>query len=267
MTFLAFVRDMYTEPALPYAVPPAAVVLGSKTKSRGIPMSDQPSKGNEDKPAGYEPPQYVPPAQFSVPESGTPAESTPGHGASAESAPEHGANATQPLPPYEQSAHGQNPYTQDAQGQNDFYTQPQPPASAYTPGDYSQQPPSPYGQPPSPYQQQAFNQQPYGQQPYGQPQSPYGQPAYYAMQAEPKGLSIASMCCGIAIYVGFGFFILPQIAAVILGHLALKREPAGKGMAIAGLVMGYIGVALTLIFGIIFFIAIGASSSSYNNNF
>ncbi len=65
----------------------------------------------------------------------------------------------------------------------------------------------------------------------------------------------------------FGFFILPQIAAVILGHLALKREPAGKGMAIAGLVMGYIGVALTLIFGIIFFIAIGASSSSYNNNF
>ena len=196
-------------------------------------MSDQPSKDNEDKPAGYEPPQYVPPAQFSAPESSTPEQGAPGYGA-----PEHGANATQPLPPYEQSAHGQNPYT---------------------PGDYSQQPPSPYGQLPSPYQQQAFNQQP-----YGQPQSPYGQPAYYAMQAEPKGLSIASMCCGIAIFVGFGFFILPQIAAVILGHLGLKREPAGKGMAIAGLVMGYIGIALTVIFGIIFFAAIGASTSRYN---
>lgn len=213
-------------------------------------MSDQPSKGNEDKPAGYEPPQYVPPAQFSAPES-APGENVPGQGV-----PEQGANPTQPLPPYEQNA-----YTQNAQGQNDFYTQPQPPTSqgAYTPGDYSQQPPSPYGQPPSPYQQQAF-----GQQPYGQPQSPYGQPAYYAMPTQPKGLSIASMCCGIAVYVGFGFFILPQIAAVILGHLALKREPAGKGMAIAGLVMGYLGVALTIIFGIIFFAAIGASSSRYN---
>ncbi|MGJ3190718.1 DUF4190 domain-containing protein [Paenarthrobacter sp. FR1] len=213
-------------------------------------MSDQPSKGNEDKPAGYEPPQYVPPAQFSAPES-APGENVPGQGV-----PEQGANPTQPLLPYEQNA-----YTQNAQGQNDFYTQPQPPTSqgAYTPGDYSQQPPSPYGQPPSPYQQQAF-----GQQPYGQPQSPYGQPAYYAMPTQPKGLSIASMCCGIAVYVGFGFFILPQIAAVILGHLALKREPAGKGMAIAGLVMGYLGVALTIIFGIIFFAAIGASSSRYN---
>ena len=81
--------------------------------------------------------------------------------------------------------------------------------------------------------------------------SPYGQPAYYGMPAEPKVLSIASMCCGIAIFVGFGFFILPQIAAVILGHLALKQEPAGKGMAIAGLVMGYLGLALTVILGIL----------------
>ncbi|KUM35739.1 DUF4190 domain-containing protein [Arthrobacter sp. EpRS71] len=225
-------------------------------------MSDQPSKGNEDKPAGYEPPQYVPPAQFSAPEPGTSSpsgESAPEQGAPQYGAPEYGANATQPLPPYEQSTPGQG-----TPGQSP-YTQPQDPAGAYTPGDYSQQPPSPYGQPPSPYQQQAFNQQPYGQQPYGQPQSPYGQPAYYAMQAEPKGLSIASMCCGIAVYVGFGFFILPQIAAVVLGHLALKREPAGKGMAIAGLVMGYLGVALTLVLGIIFFAAIGASSGSRYN--
>ncbi|MDI2023207.1 hypothetical protein PJL18_03755 [Paenarthrobacter nicotinovorans] len=72
------------------------------------------------------------------------------------------------------------------------------------------------------------------------------------------------MVCGIAVYIGFGFFILPQIAAVILGHLALKREPAGKGMAIAGLVMGYLGIALTVVFGIIFFAAIGASTNRYN---
>lgn len=214
-------------------------------------MSDQPSKGNEDKPAGYEPPQYIPPAEFSPPEQ---------------------SSQTQPLPPYDQGA-----YTQNAQGKDDFYTQPLPPTSQsqssasqgpYTPGDYSQPSPSPYGQPPSPYNQSQynhgqFNQAPYQQQPYGQ-QNPYGQPAYYAMPTQPKGLSIASMCCGIATFIGFGFFILPQIAAVILGHLALNREPASKGMAIAGLIMGYVGVAITVVVLIFFFAAIGASSGRYN---
>ena len=211
-------------------------------------MSDQPSKGNEDKPAGYEPPQYIPPAEFSAPEQGS---------------------QTQPLPPYDQGA-----YTQNAQGQNDFYTQPLPPTSqssgqsgasqaSYTPGDYSQPAASPYGQPPSPYGQSQYNQTPYQQQPYGQ-QNPYGQPAYYAMPTQPKGLSIASMCCGIATFIGFGFFILPQIAAVVLGHLALNREPASKGMAIAGLIMGYVGVAITVVVLIFFFAAIGASTSRYN---
>ncbi len=226
-------------------------------------MSDQPSKGNEDKPAGYEPPQYVPPAQFSAPEQNPPAPGAPvppAPGAPVPPAFEPPAqsfdqgNATQPLPPYEQNAYGQ----QNTYAQQNTYGQPGN-QDAYTPGDYSQQPASPYGQPPSPYQQQAF-----GQQPYGQPQSPYGQPAYYATPTQPKGLSIASMVCGIAVYIGFGFFILPQIAAVILGHLALKREPAGKGMAIAGLVMGYLGIALTVVFGIIFFAAIGASTNRYN---
>ncbi|MEV7606912.1 DUF4190 domain-containing protein [Paenarthrobacter sp. NPDC089322] len=225
-------------------------------------MSDQPSKGHDDKPAGYEPPQYVPPAEFSAPESRSSEQ-----GASV--APPPFDAQTQPIPPYEQNA-----YTQNAQGQDDFYTRPQPTSSysqptqsqptqstsgssPYTPGDYSQPSPSPYGQPPSPYQQQAFSQQPYGQP------NPYGQPAYYAMPTQPKGLSIAAMCCGIAIYVGFGFFILPQIAAVILGHLALNREPAGKGMAIAGLVMGYLGVAITVVVFIVFVAAIGAAGS-YN---
>ncbi|MCY1249235.1 hypothetical protein D9M72_627510 [compost metagenome] len=67
------------------------------------------------------------------------------------------------------------------------------------------------------------------------------------MPPEPKGLSIASLCCGIAVFLGLGLFILPQLAAVILGHLALLREPAGRGLAIGGLVLGYIGLALTAI--------------------
>jgi hypothetical protein len=59
------------------------------------------------------------------------------------------------------------------------------------------------------------------------------------MPAEPKGLSIASMVCGIA-SVMLGWFMLPQIAAIITGHLALRREPSGKGMSITGLVLGYL---------------------------
>jgi hypothetical protein len=81
-----------------------------------------------------------------------------------------------------------------------------------------------YGQPPSPYSQQP---------------GPYGQPGYYGMPAEPKTLSIASMVCGIASVI-MGWLLLPQIAAIITGHLALKREPSGKGMSITGLVLGYL---------------------------
>jgi hypothetical protein len=81
-----------------------------------------------------------------------------------------------------------------------------------------------YGQPPSPYYQQPSN---------------YGQQGYYGMPAEPKTLSIASMVCGIASVI-MGWLLLPQIAAIITGHMALKREPSGKGMSITGLVLGYL---------------------------
>jgi len=119
---------------------------------------------------------------------------------------------------------------------------------------------SPYSQPGSPYTQPGS---PYGQQ--GQYGSPYGQPSYYGMAAAPKNLSIASMCCGIAVYVGFGVFLLPQLAAVILGHMALRREPSGRGFAIAGLVMGYIGIALTvLVIAVFALLMAGLASSSYS---
>ena len=86
------------------------------------------------------------------------------------------------------------------------------------------------GQPQSPYNQQGS---------YGHPQSTYSQQGYYGMPAEPKTLSIASMVCGIASVI-MGWLLLPQIAAIITGHLALKREPSGKGMSFTGLVLGYL---------------------------
>ncbi|HSO90790.1 MAG TPA: DUF4190 domain-containing protein [Arthrobacter sp.] len=150
--------------------------------------------------------------------------------------------------------------------------------------DYNQ-PTVPYGTPDGAAPQQPYGQQPYWQEPYGaqgqqpdgqqqsgapvqygQPGSPfnaYGQPAYYGVPPESKGLSIASLCCGIAAFVGPGFFLLPQLAAVILGHMALKREPSGRGMAIAGLVLGYVGIALALLFFIIVAVGLAIGSSSY----
>lgn len=143
------------------------------------------------------------------------------------------------------------------------YGQPGQPTGPYSqPGPYGQ---SPYGQQqPSPYDQQPPS--PYGSQ-YGGSQSggsPYSQPGYYAAP-QSKPLSLASLILGIASVVGFGFFILPQIAAIVTGHLALKREmPRGKGFAIAGLVLGY----LALLFGVIFWIlvtvlALNSANSGY----
>lgn len=193
-------------------------------------MTEQPKTGGDDTPNGYRPPSYIPSQGSDVPPP---------------PAPPAGQQPEQPM--FEQpDSSGSHAYSPTQQGQTP-YGQP-----AYG------QPADQYGQTPSPYAQ------PYGQQygqapsPYGQP---YGQPGYYGGPPEPKGLSIASLCCGISVYLGFGFIILPQIAAVVLGHMALKKEPSGKGMAIAGLVMGYVGIALTVM-ALIFFFAIFANMAN-----
>ena len=57
------------------------------------------------------------------------------------------------------------------------------------------------------------------------------------------GMGIAALCCGI-----LGFFFLPFLLgplAIIFGALGLKNR--GRGMAIAGLVLGIIQVLLVVI--------------------
>jgi hypothetical protein len=256
-------------------------------------MTEQPKQGKDETPEGYQPTLRLPDHQPHVPaqqppspgsETGQEAASETGQGAGREP----GEPAAQPEPP-------RQPYT----GQQPYGQQPGQPAGQQP---YGQQPGQPAGQQPYGQQPgQPAGQQPYGQQPYGQPalgqsSSPYppiygesgrtpyapgqaaygqpspyaqpgshnayGQPAYYGVPAAPKSLSIASMCCGIAALIGFGFFLLPQLAAVILGHLALRREPAGRGMAIAGLVMGYVGIALTILVFVVFGLVVGAARNN-----
>ncbi|MGH9555925.1 MAG: DUF4190 domain-containing protein [Terriglobales bacterium] len=74
------------------------------------------------------------------------------------------------------------------------------------------------------------------------------QPAYTGPQ-ENSGKAIASLILG-AFSMLFGILLIPGILAVVFGHMALsqiKRSAGrlkGEGMAIAGLVMGYLGFVM-----------------------
>lgn len=93
------------------------------------------------------------------------------------------------------------------------------------------------------------------------PASPYGAPpASYAPApaGPPQGLAITSLVCGIGglllVWIGLGF--LASIAAVVTGHLAQKRQPYARGFWITGLITGYLGILIGLIFGIIIILSL-----------
>lgn len=119
-------------------------------------------------------------------------------------------------------------------------------------------------------------QQPY--QPYQQPYQPYqqyGQPgSYYAGPMAPatSGFAIASLICSILGFIGvLGF---GQILGVIFGHMAIREidrsngHLQGRGMAQAGLILGYIGLGLfvlfLLIFVVLFIIGMGSAMLAPN---
>ncbi len=99
--------------------------------------------------------------------------------------------------------------------------------------------------------------------PSGWPAPPVGASSYpasaqpYQGPVESSGKALGSLICGIL------FFFFPfAIVAIVLGHLALSdiRRAAGRltgqGMAIAGLVLGYAGIAFIPIILIVAAIAI-----------
>ena len=107
----------------------------------------------------------------------------------------------------------------------------------------------------------------------GQSISPYpapypAPPAYYPQgQMVNSGLAIASMVCGIAGYLTCWFVGILGIPAVICGHMAINQinnspvPVAGRGMAIAGLILGYLGILITLGAVLSFVFAIVAAGS------
>ncbi|MBN9605924.1 MAG: DUF4190 domain-containing protein [Actinomycetales bacterium] len=74
------------------------------------------------------------------------------------------------------------------------------------------------------------------------------------------GLGVLLACC-------WGSGILFAIAGIVLGFLGRRREPNGKGLAIAGIICGFAAVLISII-AIIVGLVIGFSwipfASSYN---
>ena len=125
--------------------------------------------------------------------------------------------------------------------------QPSAPQQAYSqqsvpPQSYPQQQlqPQQYGVQPhaqqAPYPQQQPYPPQYGMQPYAQPYAPVYPAPYPYPASPPKGLSISSMVIGL-VSLFFGFtFVLP-VVGFVLGLMGLRREPAGRAMAITGVVL------------------------------
>ena len=93
--------------------------------------------------------------------------------------------------------------------------------------------------------QPQFNQQApqYGQQaPYGQP---VPTPEQQAQAKKAKTLSIVSLVSGIVGLFIFGYIL--GVVAIVTGRLAMNNpELKSRGMAIAGTVLGIVGIVLMI---------------------
>lgn len=84
-----------------------------------------------------------------------------------------------------------------------------------------------------------------------------------------SGLAVAYMVLGILSMLGGCYFVLPVILAVVFGHIAVSqcnKDPnlAGQGMAVAGLVMGWIGLALYIVI-VLFLGGLGVLGAALSN--
>jgi hypothetical protein len=91
----------------------------------------------------------------------------------------------------------------------------------------------------------------------------YGYPSYpgYPVQGPTNGFAIASLVLGILII----FWGLTSILALVFGYIARKqireRGESGAGLAVAGIVLGWVGVGLWGIF--LIFVILGFVFSGY----
>lgn len=174
-----------------------------------------------------------------------------------------------PAQPYDAPAYDPSPYVAPAAPAYDTFTSSaasdQPPAAPpYTPPAYPGSPyagGSPYGVPTAPPYGASY---PVQTTPGAPPVAPYAYGGYVARKT--NGLAIASLILSI---VGF-IWILPfvgSLAGAIMGHVSLgqikRTGDGGRGMALAGIIVGWAGVAL-IVLGVLFVLIVvwGSSASS-----
>jgi len=140
--------------------------------------------------------------------------------------------------------------------------QPQQPASQppYAAPQPTYQPPAAPG-----YQPPAYPTQQYpGAAPYGV------QPGYgaYAPAQKTNGLAIAAMIVAILGFV-WALPFIGSLAGAIMGHIALgqikRTGERGRGMALAGVVVGWIGLGLIVlaVIGLVAFSVVASTSTRY----
>ena len=100
-------------------------------------------------------------------------------------------------------------------------------------------------------------------------------PVNFVPPRKSEPLAVASLICSIAAFCGFccWFFIIAAIAGIVCGHIALSRikanpELEGHGLAMAGLIIGYIAVGGWLIWILLFggLAVLGGISDSLTNH-
>ena len=130
---------------------------------------------------------------------------------------------------------------------------PEPPAPAYQ--GYTPPPPPPMPYPgPAPYP---------GPMPgYGVPQPVVAMPVAYLPVRRTNGLAIASLVCSL---LGL-LCLIPALLGVIFGHMSLSQirqnGEDGRGLAVAGLVIGYVLLAITALFLVFYVGLVGMVLSS-----
>ena len=112
--------------------------------------------------------------------------------------------------------------------------------------------------------QNPYGQNPYGQNPYGQ--NSYGQNSHGNMQGygnqppqqqKTNTFAIVAFVQGIlSVFLNSVLFFIPSVMAIVFGCISLsqlKQNPdqKGKGMAVAGLVLGIVFLILTIVLTIL----------------
>jgi uncharacterized membrane protein YdbT with pleckstrin-like domain len=78
------------------------------------------------------------------------------------------------------------------------------------------------------------------------PSAQWAQPAAPVQRATTSGLAVAALVTGLF----FWCFLVPGIVGIVLGFIALEQiadaqgRVKGRGMAIAGIVLGYVGIGI-----------------------